>query len=112
MCGGVGWGSNGTKRKKKRREKEESVSKLKPKSFFFHRKKTGGEKKENLNRQMGYGAPHIFISFFFFFVHGGQFDVGERQKWTKILVENCSSAGERLGERLHTRVATRRSPGR
>ena len=23
-------------------------------------------------------------------LHGGQFDVGERQKWTKILVENCS----------------------
>ena len=28
------------------------------------------------------------------FIHDGQFDVGERQKWTKILVENCSPAGE------------------
>ena len=34
--------------------------------------------------------------------HGGQFDVGERQKWTKIQVCNCSLAGGRLGERLHT----------
>ena len=30
--------------------------------------------------------------------HGGQFDVGERQKWTKIQLCNCSPAGGHLGE--------------
>ena len=43
-------------------------------------------------------------------LHGGQFDVGERQKWTKIQFCNCSPAGGRLGEASPHPVATRPSP--